>query len=54
MLRTCLPMQETRGEGSIPGSGRFPGGHVNPLQCSFLENPIGILPTVHRVTKIWT
>ena len=26
--------------GSIPGSGRFPGGgHGNPLQCSCLENP---------------
>ena len=25
--------------GSIPGSGRVPGGgHGNPLQCSFLEN----------------
>ena len=25
--------------GSIPGSGRFPGGgHGNPLQYSFLEN----------------
>ena len=27
--------------GSIPGLGRSPGGgHVNPLQCSFLENPM--------------
>ena len=26
--------------GSIPGSGRSPGGgHGNPLQCSSLENP---------------
>ena len=25
--------------GSIPGSGRFPGGgHSNPLQCSCLNN----------------
>ena len=25
----------------IPGSGRFPGGgHGNPLQCSWLENPM--------------
>ena len=27
--------------GSIPGLGRFPGeGNGNPLQCSFLENPM--------------
>ena len=27
--------------GSIPGSGRSPGGgHGNPLQCSCLENPV--------------
>ena len=27
--------------GSIPGSGRSPGGgHSNPLQYSYLENPI--------------
>ena len=27
--------------GLIPGSGRFPrGGHSNPLQCSYLENPM--------------
>ena len=27
--------------GSIPGLGRFPGGgHVNPLQCSCLENSL--------------
>ena len=26
--------------GSIPGLGRFPGGgHSNPLQYSYLENP---------------
>ena len=27
--------------GSVPGSGRSPGGgHGNPLQCSCLENPM--------------
>ena len=32
---------DIRDEGSIPGSGRFPGGgHGNPLQYSFLENPM--------------
>ena len=30
---------DARDVGSIPGSGRFPGGgHGNPLQHSFLEN----------------
>ena len=44
--------------GLIPGSGRSPGeGHGNPLQYSYLENPIDIeawWATVHRVTKSWT
>ena len=31
---------DTGDMGSIPGSGRFPGGgHGNPLQYSCLENP---------------
>ena len=56
-LRIHLPMQETqtRDLGSIPGSGRFPGGgHGNPLQYSCLENPMdgGLWQaTVQRVTK---
>ena len=41
--------------GSIPGSGRFPGeGNGNPLQFSFLENPMdrgAWQATVHRVAK---
>ena len=44
--------------GSIPGSGRFPGGgHGNSLQYSCLENPMdrgAWRPIVHRVTKSWT
>ena len=44
--------------GSIPGSGRPPGeGHGNPLQYSYLENPIyteAWWATVHGVTKSWT
>ena len=44
-----------RDEGSIPGSGRFPGGgHGNPLQYSCLENPMNkgdLWATVHRVIK---
>ena len=44
--------------GSIPGSGRSPGGgHGNPLQYSFLENPRdrGVCrATVQRVIESWT
>ena len=40
---------------SIPGSGRSPGGeNGNPLQYSFLENPLdrgAWWATVHMVTK---
>ena len=39
----------------IPGSGRFSGGgNGNPLQYSYLGNPIdrgAWLPTVHEVAK---
>ena len=42
-------------EGSIPGSGRSPGGgHGNPLQCCCLENPLdrgAWRATAHRVAK---
>ena len=32
---------DRRDAGSIPGSGRFPGGgNGNPLQCSCRENPM--------------
>ena len=41
--------------GSIPGSGRSPGeGNGNPLQYSYLENPMdggAWWATVHRVAK---
>ena len=44
--------------GSIPGLGRSPGGgHGNPLQYSFLENPVdrgAWQATVHGVAKSWT
>ena len=43
--------------GSIPGSGRSPGGgHVNPLQYSCLENLMdrgAWWAIVHGVTKSW-
>ena len=44
--------------GSIPGSGRSPGGgHGNPLQYSCLENPMdrgACQATIHGVAKSWT
>ena len=44
--------------GSIPGSGRSTGeGNGNPLQYSYLENPMdggAWWATVHRVAKSWT
>ena len=44
-----------RDEGLIPGLGRCPeGGHANPLQYSYLENPMdrrAWQATVHGVTK---
>ena len=47
--------REVRDAGSIPGSGRSPGGgHGNPLQHSCLENPMereAWQATVHRVTQ---
>ena len=46
---------DVRDAGSIPGSGRSPGGgHGNPLQYSGQENPIDRgtwQATVHGVTK---
>ena len=49
---------DARDMGSIPGSGRSPGGgHGNPLQYSCLENPMdrgALRATVHRVTKSQT
>ena len=49
---------EVRDAGSIPGSGRSPGGgHGNPLQYSCLENPRdrgAWQATVHRVLKSQT
>ena len=46
---------DARDTGSIPGSGRSPGGrHGNPLQYSCLENPMdreAWWSIVHRVAK---
>ena len=47
--------EDLRDVGSIPGSGRSPGGgHGNPLQYSCLENPMdrgAWQATVHRLSK---
>ena len=49
---------DIRDVGSIPGSGRFPGGgNGNTLQYSCLENPMdrgAWWATVHGVAKSWT
>ena len=49
---------DIRNEGSIPGSGRSPGGGPgNPLQYSCLENPMdreAWRATAHRVSKSQT
>ena len=49
---------EIRGTGSVPESGKSPGGgHGNPLQCSYLENPMdrgAWWATVHGVAKSQT
>ena len=46
---------DMRDPGSIPGSGRSPGGgHGNPLQYSCLKNPVdrgALWAIVHRVAK---
>ena len=49
---------DVRGMGLIPGLGQSPGvGHGNPLQFSFLENPMdrgAWHATVHSIAKSWT
>ena len=46
---------DLRDVGSIPGSGRYPGGGCgNPMQDSCLENPVdrgALWTTVHRIAK---
>ena len=49
---------DLRDVSSIPGLVRSSGGgHGNPLQYSYLENPMkreAYVATGHRVTKSWT
>ena len=55
VVKNLANVGDLRHAGSIPGSGRSPGGgHGNPPQYSCLENPMdrGAWPaTVHGVTK---
>ena len=50
--------EDMRDAGSVPGSGRSSGGgNDNPLQYSWLENPMdrgAWQATVHEVAKSWT
>ena len=50
------PLANVGDLGSIPGSGRSPGGvHGNPPQCSCLENPMdrgAWWATVHGVAEL--
>ena len=47
--------EDARDMGSVPGSSRPPGGgHGNPLQHSYLENPMDRAAwqaTVHRIAE---
>ena len=58
VVKICLPMQETRDVGSVPGSGRsLGGGNGSPLQYSCLEIPMdrgAWRAIVHRVKKSQT
>ena len=49
------PSANARDSGSIPGSGRSPGGgNGNPLQYACLGNPMDREARVHAVAKSWT
>ena len=59
MVKNPPANAEARGDaGSIPGSGRSPGGgNGNPLQYSCLENSMdrGVWrATIHGVARSWT
>ena len=55
---TPVNVGDIRDVGSVPGSGRSPGGgHPNPFQYSCLENPMdrgAWQATVHGITKSQT
>ena len=53
VVKNSLAKAEDRDTGSIPGSGRSPGGgRGNPLQCSMDRGALRV--TVHGVSKSWT
>ena len=59
MVKSLLANAGDLGDrGSVPGLGRSPGeGNGNPLQYSYLENPMdrgAWWATVHVVAKSWT
>jgi len=58
VVKICLPVQELQDVGSVPRTGRFPGGgNDNPFQYYCLENSIDSRAwqaTVHGVAKSWT
>ena len=55
---TACQAGDIRDVGLTFGSGRSPGvGHGNPLQYSYMENPMdreAWWAAVHRVAKSWT
>ena len=55
---TPASVGDVRDTGSVPGLGRSPGGgRGNPLQYSYLENPMdrgAWQATVHRIAKSQT
>ena len=57
-VKSACNGKDTGDMGSIPGSGRsLGGGHSNPLQYSYLENPMNrgaSTATVHGVVKSLT
>ena len=58
LVKNPPAMLETQGTGSVPGSGRSPGGgHGTPLQCCHLENSMdrgAWWATAHGFPKSWT
>ena len=55
VMNPSADARDVRDKSLIPGLGRSPGeGHGNPLQYSWLENPMdrgAWLPTAHSITK---
>ena len=57
VVKSLLPVRETQETGSIPGSGRSPGGgNGNQLQYSCLESSMdkSLVAAVHGATKSQT